>query len=87
MKTKLKKLLLCLTLISILSIGTASAKMFGHDCSYSIGPDSTGECRIKIIKTAWYFWIPDRTEFNVSCDSGWYASDFCGDNPQPTPVE
>ena len=72
-----KKMAFCLIAISFLSIGTVSAKMFGHDCSYTIGPDSGGTCQITVTKTAWYFWIPDRDIFTVPCDAGWFASDFC----------
>lgn len=84
---KFTKMLMCLTLVLFLSIGIVSAKMFGHDCSYSIGPNESGECTITITKTSWYFWIPDRTIFGVPCDAGFTVSDLCGDTPYTPNVE
>jgi len=78
MKKKLKKLLLCLTLISILSIGTVSAKMFGRDCAYNIDFDSSGNCTITITKTTYVFWVPFSDGGSVySCDWGLTVDQLC----------
>lgn len=77
-RTKLTKALLCLMIVSILSIGTASAKMFGTTCAYEIGTDANGNCTITITKTTYVFWVPFTGDGAVyQCDWGLTVDQLC----------
>lgn len=78
-KIKFKKILLCLMLISILSISTASArKMFGSTCGYSIDANSDGECIIKITKITYVFWVGIESDGGTFlCDWGLTVEQLC----------
>lgn len=72
------KTLFCLFLVFTLSIGTASAKMFGTTCGYEIGTNANGECTIEITRTTYVFWVafPGDTAVYL-CDWGLTVDQLC----------
>lgn len=64
-----KKLIILLITLFTISVNSVSAKIFGHDCGYTIDT-SGGDCVVKYHETAYYFWIPVNTDYEVGCDWG-----------------